>query len=61
MFNEQDCGAWKVLIVAAMLTKATGFAVDVGQALTERVENVIKAVLAWIAQTAYLSGRIRAQ
>ena len=49
IFGEEERSSWKVLIVAAILTKDTGFAIDAGKDLVDRIAAVVKLFLAWIA------------
>ena len=50
IFGEEERSSWKVLIVAAILTKDTGFAIDAGKDLVDRIAAVVKLFLAWIAK-----------
>ena len=50
IFGEDERSSWKVLIVAAMLTKDTGFAIDAGKDMVDRIAAAVKLLLAWIAK-----------
>ena len=50
IFGEEERSSWKVLIVAAILTKDTGFAIDADKDLVDRIAAVVKLFLAWIAR-----------
>ena len=50
IFGEEERSSWKVLIVAAILTKDTGFAIDADKDLVDRIAAVVKLFLAWIAK-----------
>ena len=38
VFGEEERASWKVLMMAALISKDTGFAADAGRALDEREE-----------------------
>jgi len=51
VFGEEERGGWKVLMMAALLTKDSGFATDAGRALDERVKVVINSFIGWFEKT----------
>ena len=51
VFGEEERASWKVLMMAALITKDTGFANDAGRALDEREKAVINSFLGWFEKT----------
>ena len=51
VFGEEERGGWKVLMMAALITKDSGFAADAGRALDERVKAVINSFIGWFEKT----------